>query len=761
MGCAGSKEEAPVQGHGGGQAASKAAAKAPVLPKAPPGDNWRDVPVPGIEVAFSDVASMPTWSKGGNANSMYGLLADGPDEDSDGAKTKDIKLQTAQGRPKTFTEESAHAAHSRLCVVQGTAMTIPYKIMVVLDGANDPQQSKNVEDIVQGAFDKINDHCNNWNPDSELERKINKQGGVSKPVAVSPLLGRLLAVAEQCVALTNGRFDPTILPVARTWRRALSEAGQPPTPAEVSHLKFAVGWQKNVQLSADRSSVALRNANTRLDFCGIAKGLAIDLICEDLQRAGFNDVLVEWGGDLRGVGQHPDGRPWRTTLVKPPPLKPLFKLWSEKRLRDAVAPEDATLFAKVESCAVATSGDYFQLHKFGFHHIYHPAQRTPMKLSDVGVASASVVAKSCAVADAIATAVMVSGNVDHAQRLLNYLVREGEVLGYAVLTRQGDPVVHGDMFTYVGSRPVSRAESRQQTARGTQKQNPLQERLLWAKLERATEGLPRAYKVKLTRADGKGSVGIRTFDMCSAAPTMCSAVVKQGSKLGKVSVGDEIEVTIPGTDVKVMCSVHTITPGCCDENDVLIMSVEAVEGNVCTGSDVRSRMKALMAALPMPVFLLTYMGLDRSMHAITASSVRLAEPGCVLFNVLKGSKAYLSMEGLEGSTVAMHLLHEGMEAMATQFVGNTDFNLEDFEGRYGKHVEVTEGGAVLFESGVTVVCKVAKVIDAGDHAVVMAGIDDVTQGHIVMQPENMLLYCQRAFCRLKDLPQDVPVEGTQ
>ena len=90
-------------------------------------------------------------------------------------------------------------------------------------------------------------------------------------------------------------------------------------------------------------------------------------------------------------------------MLRPPPLKPLFKLWAEGRIGEAITPDLLFKTAALEhGLAIATSGDYFQVQKFGYHHIFHPGARKPMRANEDGVGSVSVACTSCADADAIA-----------------------------------------------------------------------------------------------------------------------------------------------------------------------------------------------------------------------------------------------------------------------------------------------------------------------------------------------------------------------
>ena len=60
------------------------------------------------------------------------------------------------------------------------------------------------------------------------------------------------------------------------------------------------------------------NTPTEMLLGSVAKGYCVDWIVERLVNAGFNDCYVDWGGDIKTNGQHPDDRPWKTALIQPP-----------------------------------------------------------------------------------------------------------------------------------------------------------------------------------------------------------------------------------------------------------------------------------------------------------------------------------------------------------------------------------------------------------------------------------------------------------
>jgi len=124
---------------------------------------------------------------------------------------------------------------------------------------------------------------------------------------------------------------------------------------------------------------------------GIAKGFIVDEGVAVIKQFGYENVLVEAGGDLMGLGEKAPQSPWKIGLQNP--REPLGNL---------------TTTFKIENQAMATSGDYMQAFTPDFvnNHIIDPR----VGHSSPEFASATIFAPSATLADGIATAVMVMGN---------------------------------------------------------------------------------------------------------------------------------------------------------------------------------------------------------------------------------------------------------------------------------------------------------------------------------------------------------------
>lgn len=286
--------------------------------------------------------------------------------------------------------------------LSGYAMTMPYRIVV---GASlEIEQQQQVQRIIEESFTEIDTHYNQFNPKSEVSALNRVQAGV--PVPLSPNMNSFLHLVDRFVSITEGRFDPTIEPLKKLWLPHLIN-GTLPSNDELAHIHSVVGW-RHVHLvdgvfTKDHDQV-------QLNLDAIAKGFAVDLLVYNLAQAGYRSVLVEWGGEVKATGKHPEGRPWRVYISG----------------LDNSMPNEALAYLDLEDASLATSGDYFQNWIAGnqaitYCHVFDPHRLQPIEVHPGSVASASVMMSSCAAADALATASMVFNNVEEAQAWANSL----------------------------------------------------------------------------------------------------------------------------------------------------------------------------------------------------------------------------------------------------------------------------------------------------------------------------------------------------
>ena len=156
-----------------------------------------------------------------------------------------------------------------------------------------------------------------------------------------------------------------------------------------------------MEIDCDARTITLR-APLVLDLGAVAKGLAIDMAAREL--APLRHFMIDAGGDLYAGGCNARGKPWSIGIRHP--------------RRDGEWIETVT----ASDCAVCTSGDYERASANG-HHLIDPVTREPA----AALASATVIAPTAMVADALATAAFVLGP-EEGLRLLERQRVEGLLL---------------------------------------------------------------------------------------------------------------------------------------------------------------------------------------------------------------------------------------------------------------------------------------------------------------------------------------------
>ena len=164
--------------------------------------------------------------------------------------------------------------------------------------------------IVRTLFTEWEKTLSRFLPESELSQ-LNQRAGT--PVAVSDLLYSVLATALTAAQATQGVYDPALLDQLvqvgydRTFDELLAVGFDPIIPGEPG------GRWRGIKVDPIRRQVTLP-AGIKLDFGGIAKGMAVDAALERLQQSGISSALVNGGGDLAVLGLPPAEEQWQISV---------------------------------------------------------------------------------------------------------------------------------------------------------------------------------------------------------------------------------------------------------------------------------------------------------------------------------------------------------------------------------------------------------------------------------------------------------------
>lgn len=273
-------------------------------------------------------------------------------------------------------------------VVRGLAMGSFYTVKIAARRLSDTALAA-AEQAVAAALADVVNRMSHYEPGSELSR-LNRHP-VGEPFAVSaPTLG-VLDTALQVRAASGGAFDVTIGRAIDAWGFGPSDQPRRVLPAET--LRAIQRQHVGDTLALDRrAGTVTRRAPVLANLSGIAKGYGVDRAALALDGLGIGDYMVEVGGEIRTRGHNANGQPWRLAIERP----------------DAM-PQRALLVVPLQGRSLATSGDYrnFFMHDGRrYSHEIDPASAAPVAHA---LASVSVVADDCTLADAWSTALFVLG----------------------------------------------------------------------------------------------------------------------------------------------------------------------------------------------------------------------------------------------------------------------------------------------------------------------------------------------------------------
>ncbi len=201
--------------------------------------------------------------------------------------------------------------------------------------------------------------------------------------------------------ITDGAFDPTVYPLVDLWGFGLKNRGNVNQISIDSALQFVGFKESNIDMldlledgRYKETQIRKGKPGVRLDFNAIAQGYSIDRLAGIFNDRGYEHYMIELGGELICKGQNPQGKPWTIAIDKP---------------EDNINRDQFQAVLQPGNKALATSGSYrkyYEINGKKYCHAIDPKTGYPV---DHNVLSVTVLANSCAEADAYATAFLVMG----------------------------------------------------------------------------------------------------------------------------------------------------------------------------------------------------------------------------------------------------------------------------------------------------------------------------------------------------------------
>jgi thiamine biosynthesis lipoprotein len=261
---------------------------------------------------------------------------------------------------------------------------------VIMLPNSDGSDANNLKQYLQKRLDQINSLMSTYDPTSEISRFNNQVS--TDWFAISVDTAQVIELSLAISSLTGGAFDISVGPLVELWGFGAAERGKKiPSEDQVSKHLAWVGYE-NIGLRREPATISKQVPELRIDLSAVAKGYAADALAEILEQQGISNYLLEIGGELQISGHRGDGTPWQIAIEKP---------------LEGVR-EVATIFP-LTNTGLATSGNYRNFYMEDgqrYSHTIDPVSGKPIRHR---LASVTVLDRSCARADALATALMVMG----------------------------------------------------------------------------------------------------------------------------------------------------------------------------------------------------------------------------------------------------------------------------------------------------------------------------------------------------------------
>ena len=287
--------------------------------------------------------------------------------------------------------------------ISGSKMGTTYRITVVADQIPPDDLAQRIDDLLA----RVDNSMSTYKQDSEISQ-FNRMR-VGDQLTISEEFAEVIQISRDVWLQSNGAFDPTIGPLVDLWGFGAGSVDlNIPSDDLIATALSNTGFE-HVHLD---DSVLTKSMPVALDLSAVAKGYAVDLVADFLEMSALPDYLVEVGGEIRVSGLNPSGNQWRVAIEQP-----------------QLASSVANVLA-LSDISIATSGDYrnyFERDGVRYSHTIDPRVGMPVAH---GLASVTVLSKSCAEADAWATAFTVMGadlSIELAERIglaVHLMVRE-------------------------------------------------------------------------------------------------------------------------------------------------------------------------------------------------------------------------------------------------------------------------------------------------------------------------------------------------
>lgn len=284
---------------------------------------------------------------------------------------------------------------SRYIEIQGEALGTFVQVK-----CNTTLSDKTISDIIQEVDRESKNSMSIFSSESLLSR-INS----NETDSLDTHIARNIALAERFSVLSDGAYDITIKPL--TDALGFGKKGVT-TQTNIDSLLEFVGYDL---ISIEQGRLHKADSRVQIDLNSIAKGYTVDLLADRLEALNIADYMVNIGGEIRCRGYNAKGERWSIAIETP--------------YDGNMAMDSFEKIVRIADKAVATSGNYrrYYLTESGQKVAHTISPKTGRSVVST-LLSATVIAHSCAEADAAATMLMSLGATEEATRIAEQCYEE-------------------------------------------------------------------------------------------------------------------------------------------------------------------------------------------------------------------------------------------------------------------------------------------------------------------------------------------------
>ncbi|MDT0556526.1 FAD:protein FMN transferase [Patiriisocius hiemis] len=280
--------------------------------------------------------------------------------------------------------------------IQGNALGTTYSIQYFTN------KSFDVEKGIDSVLYSLNKSVSTYIPNSDIS-KINKG---DTTIVVDKIFNEVFSISEKVNKESNGYFDPTVGVLRNSYGFGTVKPIAKMDSTTLDSLRQFVGFNK-VSIRQD-GTIKKKHPQIYFDFNAVAKGYGIDMIGNYLSSQGVKNYLIELGGELLAKGENLNtNKPWKVGI---------------EAVESPIEDRTYTAVVSLKNTGMASSGNYrkFRIDSITGKKYVHTINPLTGEAEQTNVTSATVIAPTCALADAYATACMAMG-LEKTQNMLSSL----------------------------------------------------------------------------------------------------------------------------------------------------------------------------------------------------------------------------------------------------------------------------------------------------------------------------------------------------